>query len=95
MCVNHQVAVVSVLDLQNVAENVVCGKRCDEVVLRLSKFSAVFFAKRLDEVSQERALQGFANVMPRLAVRNALDDAVLSKDTNYLCMHNRPLLLVT
>ena len=77
--VDHEVAVVSVLDLQNVAEQVVGSQRRDEVVLGLSVPPTVLFSKLLNKVSLQRAFQGFANLVSRLAVRNALYDAILEK----------------
>ena len=66
---------MAVLDLQNVADDGVCGQRLDEVVATLLELGGRRAAKLLQEVLVKVDLERFAQVVARVRIRHDLNDA--------------------
>ena len=74
LLVHHDVAVVSVLDLQEESQHAVRCHRCDEVPPGRLELGARLLTVLLDEVAEQIRVRLSAQLVPGLGLRDALND---------------------
>lgn len=77
LAVDHNVSVVTVLDLEDVAGDGVGGHGLDEVHARLLKWDCVDTTVLVDEEAEEVVDLGSAHLISRCSVGNDVDDSAL------------------
>ena len=71
----HDVTIVAILDLQDVADDAVCGETLREVQTRLLEPLTCFTPVPLQEVLVQVDFEGFPELVSAVRVGDALDDA--------------------
>lgn len=64
LIVDHNVSIVSVLDLQQISDHRVGGHRFDEIVASIEKIGRIFGSVRLEEVIVQRNVRFSAQLIP-------------------------------
>lgn len=77
--VNHDVSVVPILDLQQVANHRVRCHRFDEIAARRQKFLGRFVAVLVQEVVHQIRVRLATQLIARLGIRHALNDTALDQ----------------
>ena len=73
--INHDVTIVAIFDLQDVADDAVCGETLREVQTRLLEPLTCFTPVPLQEVLVQVDFEGFPELVSAVRVGDALDDA--------------------
>ena len=73
--VDHNVSIMTILDLQDVADYTVGSQAADKVIARFLEFSRCFITVAFQEVLVEVDLESFAELISAVWVRYTLDYA--------------------
>ena len=75
--VNHDVAVVPILDLENIASHGVCSHRLNEIQSSFLEGSSVWTAIFVNEITVKVVDFGTTHFVSRRSVRHDIDDTAL------------------
>lgn len=81
--INHDVAIVPVLDLKDVARNGICGHRLDKIQPRFLERYSVLATILCDEKVLKVIDFGSTQFITRSGIRNHIDYSTLSSWVNY------------